>query len=53
VSNNAKIERLDHYTLKVDGVLVTANEDQEKRIREMTPEQIQNFKAIMGGSDNS
>lgn len=53
VSNEVKIERLDHYTLKIDGVLVTANADQEARIREMTPEQLQNFKTIMGGSESS
>jgi hypothetical protein len=53
VSNNAKIERLDHYTLKIDGILVTANADQEKRIREMSQEEIQNFKTIMSGSESS
>ena len=52
-NNEAVITRLDHYTIKVNGVLVTANEDQEQRIRDMTPEQIQNFTHIMGGGENS
>jgi hypothetical protein len=50
VSNNeAVITRIDHYTIKINGVLITANEDQEQRIRDMTPEQIQNFMHIFYG----
>lgn len=52
-NDQPNIVRLDHYTIKVDGILVTANEDQERRIREMTPEQLKNFKHIMGQGDQS
>ena len=48
-NNEAVITRIDHYTIKINGVLITANEDQEQRIRDMTPEQIQNFMHIFYG----
>lgn len=52
MSNNAHIERLDHYTLKINhSLLVTANADQEQKLRDMDQEQIDNFIHIMGGDD--
>ena len=44
----ATIERLDKYTIYLDGNLVRLTPDQEDRIRLMTPEQLENFKKVMG-----
>lgn len=43
-----EIVRVDKYTITVAGVRVRANDSQELRIRLMSPEQLQNFMAIMG-----
>lgn len=42
------IERLDKYTILVDGHRVTATADQEQRIRNMNPEQRERFIKVMG-----
>lgn len=42
------ITRLDKYTILVDGHRVAASEDQERRLRDMTPEQLERFKKVMG-----
>ena len=42
------IVRVDRYTITVDGKRVTANEDQERRLRAMTTEQLERFLVVMG-----
>ena len=44
---SADIERLDRYTLLIDGVWVTASEDQERVLRALSPEQLENFLRVM------
>jgi hypothetical protein len=44
-----RIERSDKYHIVINGLTVIANEDQEQRIRTLTPEQLQSFRRIMGG----
>lgn len=46
MSSSVSIERLDNYTIKVNGKLITANQSQEDKIRAMTPEQVNNFLKI-------
>jgi len=48
--SDVEIVRVDKCTLLVDGVRVRATPDQERRIRQMTPEQVANFVAIFGGA---
>lgn len=43
------IERKDKYNISIQGTVVRANDDQERRIREMTSEQLERFQKIMGG----
>ena len=45
-----EITREDRYTIIIDGHRVRATEDQERRLRDMTPEQVQNFLRVMGCS---
>lgn len=45
---STEIVRVDRYTIEVDGTRVRATEDQERRLRAMTPEQVANFLHIMG-----
>lgn len=42
------VERVDRYSIQVDGFTVTANEDQEARIRAMDDEARSRFRTIMG-----
>lgn len=42
------ITRIGRYILSVDGHHIGADENQEKRIRAMTPEQRERFVTIMG-----
>lgn len=42
------VRRIDRYTIEVDGKRVRATEQQEQMIRNMTPEQVENFLRIMG-----
>lgn len=39
----ATIVRRDLYTIEIDGTRVRATPEQEERIREMTPEQLERF----------
>jgi hypothetical protein len=48
--NEVGITRVDRYNLLVDGVRVAADEDLERRIRQMTPAQLANFVTIFGGA---
>lgn len=43
-----EIERVDRYTITIDGFPVRATEDQETRIRAMDDEAIGRFKHVMG-----
>lgn len=43
-----EVQRVDRYTIKVNGKRVTATEEQEARIRAMTDEQAERFLRIMG-----
>lgn len=45
---STEIVRVDRYTIEVNGTRVRATEDQERRLRAMTPEQVTNFLHIMG-----
>lgn len=45
-----EITREDRYTIIIDGYRVRATEDQERRLRDMTSEQVQNFLRVMGYS---
>jgi hypothetical protein len=46
--NDAQVERIDRYTIEVDGRPVLATEDQEERIRALDAEARARFLAIMG-----
>jgi hypothetical protein len=48
-SPKPEIVRKDKYTIQIDETNVRATLDQETRIRQLTPEQLANFKTIMGG----
>ena len=48
VEGTGIITRIDRYTLSVDGHHIRATEDQERRIRALTPEQRANFLTILG-----
>ena len=45
---SGNVERIDRYTIRVDGKTVIANEEQEVQIRAMTAEQRKRFLKIMG-----
>ena len=47
-----EIVRLDRYTISINGKHIRATPDQERRIREFTPEQRQNFIKTMQGDDS-
>lgn len=42
------IQRIDKYTLLVDGHRVRATPEQEAQIRQMSPDRIRRFLTIMG-----
>lgn len=42
------ITRIDRYTLSVDGKHIPANEDQEHRIRALTPQARHRFLVVLG-----
>ena len=43
------VARVDKFQISIDGVNVVANRDQEQRIRNLTDEQLINFRRIFGG----
>ena len=45
---SAEVERVDRYTIRVNGFNIRATEDQERRIREMDDEQIDRLVTVMG-----
>jgi hypothetical protein len=47
------IERVDRYTITINGHRITATERQEHRIRQMTPEQVANFLRVTGAAQPS
>lgn len=47
MNQTTDFQRLDRYTILVNGQRVRATVDQESRIRGMTPEQLANFVKIM------
>lgn len=48
-SDKPIIIRLDTYHIKIDDFVVHATYDQERRIREMSKEELERFKRVMGG----
>lgn len=44
------IERVDKYTLMVDGVRVAADAEQEAQIKTLSPQEREIFMHIMGGT---
>lgn len=48
IENLNGITRLDRHTLSVNGVWIPANEDQERRIRALTPKQLAALLKILG-----
>lgn len=49
-SEDAPIERVDKYMIRLDGVLIRATPDQEQRISDLSIEERQRFARIMGGT---
>lgn len=45
---STQVERVDRYTITVNGHRIRATEDQERRIRAMDDEQIARFLSAMG-----
>lgn len=45
------IERVDRYTVLVNGHRVRATEDQEQRLRAMDAAAVERFLAVMGRTD--
>lgn len=47
-SVRTEVRRIDRYNIEVDGKRIRATPRQEGRIRQMTPEQLSRFLAVMG-----
>lgn len=47
--NTVEISRIDKYSIKIGFFEVPATPAQEARLREMTPEQVRDFRKIMTG----
>lgn len=43
-----RIVRSDKYHITIDHASVVANEEQERRIRELDPDALRRFKAVLG-----